>query len=415
VAEVAFDGTVAAVASVEASLKKPAAAASSSSRLSSQFSHDADRQSATATATQETAATTTPPPSTSTVARRQRTKNRRGEVLPTATSRQKDKKTVTKIKKGVRVKLQHQVLYHLCSRAQQAKLPTNVGNSYNVYGTVMHGDSGQCGWDVQFDVLTKEYHTVKSLTRSKIDVVEKGGEELEYDLPVDTDPLPSTFQTPSPRPTAPKTPQQEFLLLPNEDLVTSKSFTYQWGKALEETVHWNIVPDNESIIDWRVPDFENNMATDQIDFDDDTKLDDIFFKHIFPSIEGHSKKLDKYFADPKAEFYETVKHDKLKFHDEDAEDPDWKTRQAYTILIAAASEIENGFDNMWKRGKGMGWRDVTAHTLAGSCLKIHSRHSSPEHIYVGLKRSIGIKKSMTLPGMYFFLLSSSLIAVEGSS
>jgi hypothetical protein len=50
----------------------------------------------------------------------------------------------------------------------------------------------------------------------------------------------------------------------------------------------------------------------------------IFFKHIFPSIEGHINKLDKYLADPKAESYETVKHDKIKFHDKDAADPDWK-------------------------------------------------------------------------------------------
>jgi hypothetical protein len=36
-------------------------------------------------------------------------------------------------------------------------------------------------------------------------------------------------------------PQQELMLLPNEDLVTAKYFPYQWGKAPEETVHWNIV------------------------------------------------------------------------------------------------------------------------------------------------------------------------------
>jgi hypothetical protein len=180
-----------------------------------------------------------------------------------------------KIRKGVRVKVQRQVLYHLCSRAQQAKLPKNGGNSYNVYGTVLHGASGRRGWDIQLDVFTQEDHTVKSLTRSKIVVLEKGEEELEYDRPVDTDPLPSTFQTLSPRPTAPKTPHKELLLLTNEDLVTAKSFPYQWGKAPEETVHWNIVPDNESI-DWGMPDFENHMATDQIDFDDETKFVDIF-------------------------------------------------------------------------------------------------------------------------------------------
>jgi hypothetical protein len=64
---------------------------------------------------------------------------------------------------------------------------------------------------------------------------------LEYDHPVDTNPLPSTFQTPSPYPTAPKAPQKEFLFLPNEDLVTAKSFPYQWVKAPEETLYWKIV------------------------------------------------------------------------------------------------------------------------------------------------------------------------------
>jgi hypothetical protein len=106
-----------------------------------------------------------------------------------------------------------------------------------------------------------------------------------------------------------------------------------------------------------VPDFENHMATDQIDFDDDTKLVDIFFKPIFLSIKGHATKLDKYLADPKTEFHEIFKHDKIKFHDEDAENPDWNIHQAYTLLIAAASDIENGVENMWKCGKGMGQRD----------------------------------------------------------
>jgi hypothetical protein len=62
-------------------------------------------------------------------------------------------------------------------------------------------------------------------------------------------------------------------------------------------------------------------------------------------------------ADPKAEFYETVKHHKIRFHDEDAEDPDWKICQAYKLLIAAAAEIENAVEKLWKRGKGMGWLD----------------------------------------------------------
>jgi hypothetical protein len=68
----------------------------------------------------------------------------------------------------------------------------------------MHGESGLCGWNFHFDAFPKKFHTVKSPTRSKIVVVKKGEEELDYDLPVDTDPLPSLFQMLSPGPTAPR-------------------------------------------------------------------------------------------------------------------------------------------------------------------------------------------------------------------
>jgi hypothetical protein len=95
----------------------------------------------------------------------------------------------------------------------------------------MHGASVRCGWNVQFDVFPQEDHTVNILTQLKSVVVEKGEEEFEYDLTVDTDPLPLTFQILSPCPTAPKTPQQECLLLPTEYLVTAKSFPYQWVNA----------------------------------------------------------------------------------------------------------------------------------------------------------------------------------------
>ena len=47
-------------------------------------------------------------------------------------------------------------------------------------------------------------------------------------------------------------------------------------------------------------------------------------------------------------------NDKLKFHDPDNPDPDWKVKQCYTLIIAAACEIVNGVANLWKRGKSGG-------------------------------------------------------------
>ena len=49
-----------------------------------------------------------------------------------------------------------------------------------------------------------------------------------------------------------------------------------------------------------------------------------------------------------------MKDAKIKFHDEEADDPDWKVRVCYTLLIAAASEVEVGVENLWKSGKSGG-------------------------------------------------------------
>ena len=49
-------------------------------------------------------------------------------------------------------------------------------------------------------------------------------------------------------------------------------------------------------------------------------------------------------------------NDLIEFHDPDADDPDWRVKRCYTLLIAARSEMEYGMDNLWKRGKYNGRR-----------------------------------------------------------
>jgi hypothetical protein len=49
--------------------------------------------------------------------------------------------------------------------------------------------------------------------------------------------------------------------------------------------------------------------------------------------------------------------DGIKFHDEADADPDWKVKQCYTLVIAAATEIENGISNLWKKGPSGGRHD----------------------------------------------------------
>jgi hypothetical protein len=77
----------------------------------------------------------------------------------------------------------------------------------------------------------------------------------------------------------------------------------------------------------------------------------LFFDQFFPSVVGRAKIIDQFHADHRSPFHNTtVKNDKIKFEDPEAEALDWKVKQAYTLMIAAASEIENGVENLWKCG-----------------------------------------------------------------
>jgi hypothetical protein len=55
------------------------------------------------------------------------------EVLPTTTSRVKDRLPKKKMKKVSRVKTRRKLLYQLCSIFQRGELPVDAANTNNVY------------------------------------------------------------------------------------------------------------------------------------------------------------------------------------------------------------------------------------------------------------------------------------------
>jgi hypothetical protein len=83
-----------------------------------------------------------------------------------------------------------------------------------------------------------------------------------------------------------------------------------------------ILSDSVSV-GWGVPDLKDHNVTEGFIFYEDTKLSDVFFDKIFPSVKGHAVMLDKCFSDPKTDFYYTVKHDKMVFHHTIADNPNW--------------------------------------------------------------------------------------------
>jgi hypothetical protein len=64
--------------------------------------------------------------------------------------------------------------------------------------------------------------------------------------------------------------------------------------------------------------------------------------------------MDEYLADEKAEFHSTIINENIIFREEDAEDPDWKIKQCYTLMVAVVSVMEIGVDNLLKKGRENG-------------------------------------------------------------
>jgi hypothetical protein len=80
----------------------------------------------------------------------------------------------------------------------------------------------------------------------------------------------------------------------------------------------------------------------------------LIYIHLFKLLSYHANIIDTHSSNPLATYYDTVARDKIIFHDEEDEDPDWKVRQCYLLLIAAATEPFTGVENLLKycRSKG---------------------------------------------------------------
>ena len=80
----------------------------------------------------------------------------------------------------------------------------------------------------------------------------------------------------------------------------------------------------------------------------------MLFEHFFTYVKVHAKLLDKYHNNRNSPYYHTCRNDRIKFHNEEADDLDQIIKQEYVIMITSVSEVESGVINLQKRGKSNG-------------------------------------------------------------
>ena len=93
------------------------------------------------------------------------------EPQPTTTSRNKKRKRVKQMRKGVRVYIKRKDLMQICNTdAQRDSINPSFPNGTKFYGTVTGGNSTR-GWNTQFDVLPIDDNIIKAVKRVRLHVL----------------------------------------------------------------------------------------------------------------------------------------------------------------------------------------------------------------------------------------------------
>jgi hypothetical protein len=152
--------------------------------------------------------------------------------------------------------------------------------------------------------------------------------------------------------------EREFCDLTRDQLKTAKYFQHKFSNK-DDPINWTILGGDEDITDCSafktvVQKYEEEGAKldpDLIEAMGSKKAHEVFFEFVSPELKGVAARMDKYYEDPRAEYYTTVHDRSIKFHDPTAEDPDWKIKNNILLILAAANESASGVDGLWKSGK----------------------------------------------------------------
>jgi hypothetical protein len=150
---------------------------------------------------------------------------------------------------------------------------------------------------------------------------------------------------------------REWAAMGKDDVLRQTEARVPYGKQSEDCVRWKVTPAGREADLGNAPDTTANPLPegfmDEWSVSEDAVREN-FFKHVFPPVEGHAAKMGKYLSSTKASYNGTYSGRKIKFHDPDAEDPDYMVKHCYTLLVAGAAERQKGTANLWKQGAGPG-------------------------------------------------------------
>ena len=196
---------------------------------------------------------------------------------PSSKSKQKKKlRKDAQCRKGARVKVTRNTLYHVLQDDTQKESTKKYGNHRNFFGTIASG-SGKQGYKILFDALPVGNQGVNVRQRNMIKVVLANEEEAEFDHATD---LAEAYANVTPQVTRKdplKASADEFCGLDKESLREAATYEMRYGKEEGDIIVWKILKDSDSI-HLGMPDMDgDNQFKGDIDLNKDTDLGNVFF------------------------------------------------------------------------------------------------------------------------------------------
>ena len=279
------------------------------------------------------------------------------QVSRSASAKSKTKKLTRQppAKRGIRVKSRRSQLFHCIPTHLQKHLPQEHPNYHNCYGTVTKKSIGRkAAYDVQFDVF-RGNEIAQGLRREQFTTVKHGEEEAPVDkkylakLHLEDDMIDAELKDEVEVKT-----EKDFINQDASVLREATSVTISFNEK-KDPITWNILPADEDISS--CPAFA--VVKDQ--FDDGPSISplidferlsnaELFLDHLFPNVAGMAQRMDECYQDNRAKHYMTYKSRKMKIHDANDVDPDWKIKQWLLLTIKGATVHGTGVETFWKAG-----------------------------------------------------------------